>query len=754
MSSKFKDLRLRNKLLIVFLPVGLIPMILASVLSYMTASDWLGEAVRSQIEAQRTSKIHQLRNYFDSVDRLLKSQSNNLMVVEAMQQFKHAFMQYKDHGGINLNDADVQKQKLAEYYDQFYFKLLKERFNKPVDHEDYLPSDPATIAFQLMYVATSNFREGVLERGAAYEYLQTHEKYHEVLKDFARTNQLHDVYLIDHETGYIVYSSAKSVDFAHKMEDGPFRDSRLSEVFLKVRQGSPGVTAMVDFSAYAPSLMSQVGFIATPIFNETRDQIGILAYQIPFETINFIMTNQQRWEALGMGRTGETYILGADSTLRSEPRLFLEDPEAYYEQLKAQGVDEELIRQIKTRGSTIGLHAIDNRVVSDAVDGFSGYTTYRFLGEEFVGAFGFVEIEGLQWSVFSQMAVKEAFAPVNALRRQVIVVAFLMVLLIVGTTIFFARYITKPLMSIGKVIEFIQQGNFTKRARIQTQDELGKLGQSFNDLLTQLSGIMQKIGSSTDMITRENDGLARSISVIAKTVHDLSQLASTQSAAVEETSATMNEIEATVESNSRHVKDANNLSKETEEHSQELHKTVQKMDASMQRIAETSQEVNNFISAIREIADQTNLLSLNAAIEAVKAGNHGKGFAVVADEVRRLAENSAKVTQDIQLLIKQNRLSVQEGQNAVTLVDDGLKQIHKLVTGNVELMYHISIATNEQTSAMHEINQTLQSLAKSSFEVAEYSRTIDAEVESQTSAAAKASKHAKSLQKNIHGFKY
>lgn len=316
--------------------------------------------------------------------------------------------------------------------------------------------------------------------------------------------------------------------------------------------------------------------------------------------------------------------------------------------------------------------------------------------------------------------------------------------------------IVKPLNVLKRILSDLASagGDLTKRVVMKSNDEIRDLSEIFNKFLTQIQGIVRSIDNGAQTIRNENVELDHAIKSVANTIHGLTELATNQSAAIEQTSASMREIQSGVELTARYAKDADNLSHLADNESQDGSKAVEQMQQSMQRIQDTAQQINNFISAINEIANQTNLLSLNAAIEAAKAGEQGKGFAVVADEVRRLAENSAKVTQEIQSLIQESNQRINEGQGAVKMVDDSLKRISEKIKQNTELVSQISTATSEQNIALQEISVTLERLAESSSEVAEAAETIDGATHKQVKFSQSTSQHAHQLISQVKRFKF
>lgn len=213
-----------------------------------------------------------------------------------------------------------------------------------------------------------------------------------------------------------------------------------------------------------------------------------------------------------------------------------------------------------------------------------------------------------------------------------------------------------------------------------------------------------------DSLMSTSEDVASSASVMETTSRQLAQGSSEQASAIQETSSTMEETSSMVKQNNENTKHATVLAKNTREYATESAKATQQMMQTMNELENSSQEISKVIKAIDEIAFQTNILSLNAAVEAARAGEVGKGFAVVAEEVRNLAQRSAQAAKDTSSIIENNINLSKQGFEMAKNVDDSLSKINGEVVKVDEILDEISVATNEQSVGIDQINKAISSI--------------------------------------------
>jgi methyl-accepting chemotaxis protein len=274
------------------------------------------------------------------------------------------------------------------------------------------------------------------------------------------------------------------------------------------------------------------------------------------------------------------------------------------------------------------------------------------------------------------------------------------ILLGIIMSIVIARGFAVPLGHAAMVLERVAEGDLTVRSQVHTKDEVGRMADALNRAMEKLDFTMQEVADSAANASTSSQELAAAAEAIASGAQE-------QAASLEETSASLEEITATVRQTADNAKQANQLANSSKDSAQQGQEVVSNAITAMAEINAASAKISDIISTIDEIAFQTNLLAVNAAVEAARAGDEGRGFAVVASEVRSLAQRSAVAAKEIKVLIQDSLRKVDAGSGLVNRSGETLQGIVGSVKRVTDIVGEIAAASGEQSTGIEQVNTAM-----------------------------------------------
>ncbi len=726
---------LTQRLVLSIVFVTIISILITSVSSIYSASSVtstaLTELVEKKLTSQAKSSQDSISDYFNLLESQIKTESQDPKWIKAASDFTNAFNNYENQvSGLSSR----QKDRVKAYYENEFAPLYLERNQIAVQGlnslVDTLPD--RTFLFQHDFIAGSTFSIGEKDKlvslNNASDYARAHSDFHPVASRFLNQFGYYDIFIADPNSGNIVYSVYKELDFATSLKTGPYKSTGIADAFNKALSAtSPGQVFYSNLDNYLPSYEAIAGFLSAPIFNG-NDLVGILIFQAPMDRINGIMTRNGEWLEQGYGVSGETYLVNSDKTLLTESRFFLEDSESFIDALRE--TQPRVASSIAAAGTTVGNKSVNTAGVTDALSGKTGFQQFEdYRGEEVFSAYVPVSFGDSHLALMAEIDVAEALEAAGFIRSNLMTTAIFtsLVVLLIGLAIAYwlSAQISRPLKTVKNTCTELTSGNGDLTIRLQ---ECGV--KEIDDLLGSFNVFIDQIQTIIDGVRKDSEALATSAEELTQITSHSSQISQRQKHETNTVASSIGELSTSISNITETILQNQNESEKTKqsifEHKSKTDKSSAKVNELVALIKDSGSvieslkaevaQVNQLLDVINSIADQTNLLALNAAIEAARAGDAGRGFSVVADEVRSLANRSQENTVEIAKIV--DRMTASS--------DQSVAQIQKAVESAdsaVELVETVTTALDDLTNSIEASNRLASMVADATQQQTEASQT-------------------------------
>lgn len=552
---------------------------------------------------------------------------------------------------------------------------------------------------------------------------QAENQYAERFININKVNAWYDLFFINLQ-GDIIFTAAKESDLGSNIALSGLNQTSLGDAFQSSQQNSLTAISVSDFKPYPPSNDEPAAFMMTKLSDLTGKHIGYIALQFPLNKVNEIM--QQRD---GMGDTGETYLVGEDRRMRSDSYL---DPTGH--------------SVIASFAGNISENSVNTEAVKAA---FTGETASRIIidynGNSVLSSFSTIDLGGFKWALIAEIDEAEAFETSKTLINITAVIVTVVSVIITAIAIVIAKNISGPIVQAVVIAQRVSSGDLTADIDVDQSDELGLLQQAMHDMIIKLKDMVEHIANSANQQAAASQELS---SITELTDENVSR----QHLATEQVATAINEMSVSIDEVTQNTSEASNAAdtstklvhissiavNETIEQIVKLSDDITKSKVLIDDVQAGTKDIANILVTIKGIADQTNLLALNAAIEAARAGEQGRGFAVVADEVRNLAQNTQNSTVEIEKMIKSLEQNVSAATNSMVAgtdqaqlivdktheVTQSLAEVESSVSMISDMNIQISTATQQQSEVARDINQQATQISDISIETGESTKEI------------------------------
>jgi len=494
----FRNWSLRYKLLVVLLQLGITTFAVTGAISYVRHLHSLKQNVINQLTSLRRAKAYQIESYYRTLHNHVLTLSDDRMFMDAMREFLVAYNK------LNAVPVPEQSRKavVEDYRYIFYRQMQALRIARP-DFQEYVPVTPAAFHLQYEYIVKNPFppdqRRKMQDASDGSGYSRVHAKYHPSFQKIVETYGYYDIYLIDDDSQRVIYDVNKDRDLGTSLTIGPYRNSNLAKVVKQcVESNNADDVFFSDFEPYEANKGEPTQWIASPIFEGSK-RLGILALQISIAHVEDVVTGQRSWQRGGLGQTGRSNIIGSDYRIRTNARGFLENPEKFLDQLRADGASEDKIERIRANNSTILELEIKDPSVTAALAGKEGWAIEKspFGPEASLVSYMPLNIYGLHWVFESRMNLKEAFKPVTDMQHFFIWWGAAIFCLTITSALLMTHHLLRPIKALSKAARQVEAGDLNAHADWKSKDELGMLCNTFNSMT-------KNIREKTELIEQKN----------------------------------------------------------------------------------------------------------------------------------------------------------------------------------------------------------------------------------------------------------
>jgi class 3 adenylate cyclase len=513
----FRRLGVQSKVLAMVLLASMLSLLLTGLVSFNIGSNVVATAVSNQLVALRNSRVDVLQDYYGFLRNHVLTMSEGFLVIDALKDFRAAYPKLQ-----NTTLSAEQQKKLVAYYTDIFLPKLRKKIEGEPALATYLPSTPADRYLTYHYTANNPNRihpDLLSDPGDGSEYTTVHRKYSQRFRRLTEVFHYRDIFLVDINSGDVIFSVGKEADMGSNLKTGIFADTALAKTFDEIRKSrDPNFIYISDIEHYKASFGEPAFFIGTTVFD--GDQfIGALIYQVNPDAIDRVMTDNKKWEQQGLGKTGESFLVGQDFKLRSSPRAFLETPDQYFQTLRSQGVSQDKIDWIKRANSPVLIQEVKTEGAKRSLAGQTGeMEDVDYRGKLVLKSFQPIRFGNLEWGLVAKIDKAEALQGVRRLRDALLLLGAILIPLLTLMSLALARSFIQPIQRLMGATKQIIAGDSAVQVKVDSADEFGELSSSFNSMATTLQQREEAIRSQL----QENDRLLLNI-LPARTAERLKQ---------------------------------------------------------------------------------------------------------------------------------------------------------------------------------------------------------------------------------------
>jgi methyl-accepting chemotaxis protein len=591
--------------------------------------------------------------------------------------------------------------------------------------------DKAQAALQKTYVTDNPHPENEraeLVKAGRKPYDRSHTKFHPVMRRYIEDNGYKDLLLVNSD-GNVVYTVNKLADYTANLRSDEWKGSNLAEAFESAIAGEVGTAHIYDLDPYQAHGGQPAGFMAAPVGMGSK-KFGVLIYQVPTGKLSALLGKYA-----GLGETGNVYFINGDGVVQNDS-------------LRTADVSELMSTSL-------------NR--EDVRSAFGGGSSFKeladFEGRDVNGVIAPFEFMGKPYAVVVTQDVAEVQGPLGSLRNWILSIALVTALIAAAVGAYFSNSLSGRIRRLSDAMVRLADGdtdvdvpgntsgdeiddmaktvvvfrdNALQRQQLEAEQkssgeererQAGQVRTLIDEFRMEVSGMLDAVSSNSDQMRTVAEDLNAIADATAGEASGASSASEQASGNVQTVASAAEELSVSIQEISRQVTNTTHIVEQAVDNASQ---TNQKIEG----LAEAAQRIGDVVKLISDIAEQTNLLALNATIEAARAGEAGKGFAVVASEVKELATQTAKATEEIGSQITEVQSATKEAVVAIQGITETMGEVNSYTTS-------IASAVEQQGAATGDISANVQDAAQGTQHVAQTMVNISDKVRDTSDSATK-----------------
>jgi len=484
---------LRGRLTRTLVGLGIVSVVLLAAVNFVVVRGLLSESTRAQLQTTRDVRADGVNLAFDRLLERTAVFGFDPTVAEAIVALDAGYESLDDEPDL----TDDQLDELRALYEPVVAPYDEVGAPRPTIDE-LLPTNTAGQLVQYEYLVRNDeeVRADLVDAGDGSDYSVAHAEYHEYLRGLAESIGATDLLLVSSRTYDVVYSVSKEVDLGTNLFNGPYSEVGPGDAVLRLLDVGADESVFTDTQFYLPNSSAPVVHAAISVRAGT-ELVGALVLRVPTNQTTALVNANGDWDLLGLGDSGDAYIVGSDGLLRTLPRPYIDDPEGYVERFASVTGDDLGATLIEFTGAPVLIAGVDNSVVNEALGGDPSFGRAKNgLDRSVVAAATPLDVGDLGWVLVTEQSVGESrqelvdFAWSIALLLGVLAV----VLLVVGS--YLAKRIARPVKPLVGSARDIAAGDYDTDVPELGSNELGDVGR-------QLSAVASHLRDQDDSIQRE-----------------------------------------------------------------------------------------------------------------------------------------------------------------------------------------------------------------------------------------------------------